>query len=353
MQGLVDYALVRERVPLKSFVHSLGVTLEPDGDGWRGPCPIHAEKRGASFRIDEDEVHWVCFGKCHSGGDVIDLAKLQWGCDTTTALKKLLDGAELPLREGAGRLRESYRPTPHSWQKKWVPPDLDAIDEIVRSGPGLADLWEKSPIRLEGGSHTEKIIDIILPGDPWLCIGKTNEVFWTRRRSEWRGKLEQFPLMVPSPMLTKIGRTTKGTLSEHTKEATARRIYLAIEFDFSIYGSDGITETKFVPLIRGWNDQGIKVADACAALHWHLATIPAALPFVMAVHSGGKSVHGWFRAYPLYDEATWPFMSYAHQIGADHVTWLRSQFVRIPDGRRQDGTPQRTYYLNPGEAVHE
>jgi hypothetical protein len=41
--------------------------------------------------------------------------------------------------------------------------------------------------------------------------------------------------MVPNPMLSKIGRTAKGTFSEHSLEATARRIYLVIECDFSVF----------------------------------------------------------------------------------------------------------------------
>lgn len=348
---MIDFAQIQGRFPLKAFVNSLGVELTADGNGWRAPCPLHNEKRGQSFRIDPDEIHWVCFGKCqnsdHPGGDVIDLACVVWNCDTVTACRKLLDGDAIPVTGGA-----SLNVAPVTRQRKWPPRDLEAIDTIVRSGFGLYDLWESSPLRFEDGeSHTEQIIDVILPGDPWLCIGETNDVFWTRRRSEWRGELSRYPLMVPSPMLSKIGRTGKGKLSEHSLEATADRVYLAIEFDFTIYETNGVTETEFAPLIREWSAQKISVADACAALHWHLAGIPAGLPFVMAVHSGGKSVHAWFRAYPLYDEATWPFMRYAHQLGADHVTWTRSQFVRIPDGRRQDGSSQATFYFNPGKAV--
>jgi hypothetical protein len=155
-------------------------------------------------------------------------------------------------------------------------------------------------------------------------------------------------------MIAPRGRTTKGTISQHSKEATADRVYLVIEFDFSFFKDDGQTETEFAPLVRSWRAANIEVADACAALHWHLATLPAALPLVMLVHSGGKSVHGWFRAYPLLDDVTRLFMRCAHQLGADHVTWTLSQFVRLPDGRRQDGRTQKTYYLNPAEAViHE
>jgi hypothetical protein len=33
------------------------------------------------------------------------------------------------------------------------------------------------------------------------------------------------------------------------------------------------------------------------------------------------------------------------------VTWTRSQFVRLPDGRRQNGVRQVTYYFDPTKAV--
>jgi hypothetical protein len=44
-------------------------------------------------------------------------------------------------------------------------------------------------------------------------------------------------------------------------------------------------------------------------------------------------------------------MDYAVSLGADHATWLRSQFVRLPDGLRQNGRRQVTYYLDPRKAV--
>src|SRR5260370_36998245 len=44
-----------------------------------------------------------------------------------------------------------------------------------------------------------------------------------------------------------------------------------------------------------------------------------------------------------------PFMDYAVSLGADHATWLRSQFVRLTDGLRQNGKRQITYDLDPGK----
>src|SRR5258708_4513115 len=167
-----DFAAIRQRVSLKEFVKSLGVELTADGKGWRAACPLHNEKHGTSFRIDDHEVHWICFGKCqdtdHFGGDVIDLARAVWECDTFTACTDLLNGAPIPTRNGQA-VNESERVR----ERKWPERDLEAIDRVVGSGPGLYDLAENSPLRFDDeANHAEEIIDIILPGDPWLCIGQ-------------------------------------------------------------------------------------------------------------------------------------------------------------------------------------
>ena len=95
--------------------------------------------------------------------------------------------------------------------KEKIEPDFDAIDCIVRSGYGLADVWEQSPVRLEGEkSYTEEIIDVVFPGNPLLCCGKSKSVFATRRRKTWRGRLSDLSLIVPSPMTAVEGLTQAG-----------------------------------------------------------------------------------------------------------------------------------------------
>jgi len=217
---------------------------------------------------------------------------------------------------------------------------------------GLYDLWESSPIRLESPENqSEEIIDVIFPGNPLLCCGKADYEFATRRRVTWRGHLHRLAKIVPNPMLTVSGHTQDmGRLSEHTKEATAARVYLVIEFDFSEFAGDGKTPSQWAPLVREWTAAGITVGDAGAALHLHLAL---RLPLVLVVHSGGKSLHGWYYVYETADNQLRPFMAYAVSLGADPHTWLRSQFVRMPDGRRENGNPQITYYFDPRKAVKE
>ena len=233
----------------------------------------------------------------------------------------------------------------------WPEPDLDAIRAIVGGHWTLYDLWEASPIRL-GSDHSlaEEIMDGLFPGNPLLCCGKTQYTFATRRRETWRGRLAELPFMVPNPMWERVGFTQDGKQSEHTLENTAARVYLVVEFDFSEFARDGKTPTRWAPLVRDWRASDITVADACAALHLHLA---ARLPLVMAVHSGGKSLHGWYPAFSQTDSQLRQFMESAVTLGADPTTWTRSQFVRIPDGRRENSERQTAYYFDLGKAVKE
>jgi len=202
-------------------------------------------------------------------------------------------------------------------------PDLNtkARAEIVADGGGLVDLWEASPVRIESNEpHTEEIVDALFPGNPLLCCGQSDSDFDTRPRTEWRGTLTTKQLLVPSPMSARLGRRIKdGQLSAHTLDNTGPRRFLVVEFD------------------KG-------TIDEHAALLLHLAS---RAPLVLAVHSGNKSLHGWFYCASQPDEKLRRFMGYAVSLGADHATWSRAQFVRMPDGQRDTGKRQTVFFFNP------
>ena len=344
----IDFDAIRERVPLRAFLESLGCMLFEEEDTYRLACPIHNEQHGHSM-ILYPGGRWFCHGKCVSqyprGGDVIDLAGAMWGLSEQRLIAERLLG-EAPKTTILHPPRQAGRPPPAS---KWPARNLEKIDAIVRGELGLYDIWERSPRRFDDDrNHAEEIADIIFPGDPLLCCGLTERAFATRRRSDWRRQLAELALIVPNPMLRPAGFTHDGRLSEHTLDATAARVYLVVECDFARYHNDG-KPTAFLPLVDAWDRDGITTFDACCAVLWHLKE---RLPLVLGVHSGGKGVHGWYLAFDR-DEDTelFPFMQHAHVLGADPVTWCRSQFVRLPDGRRQNGSPQITFYLNPQNAV--
>jgi hypothetical protein len=202
----------------------------------------------------------------------------------------------------------------------WPKVNTEQREAVIASGGGLVDLWEASPVRFEDNEpRTEEIIDALFPGDPLLCVGQSNSHFATRLRSEWRGKFTALQLIVPSPMTARIGRTQEHKASAHTLETTGPRRFLVIEQD---YGT----------------------IDGQAAVLLHLAERG---PLAVAVHSGHKSIHGWFYCAGQPEQKLGRFMQYGVSLGADRATWTRSQFVRMPDGTRDNGKRQAVYFFNP------
>ncbi len=62
---------------------------------------------------------------------------------------------------------------------RWTPAIPNCIVEVVKAGPSLAELISRSPqpIHLGQPSHTEKYIDALFPGDPWL-LDKQAALLW-------------------------------------------------------------------------------------------------------------------------------------------------------------------------------
>lgn len=269
-------------------------------------------------------------------------------CGRHVSRSEILDAVKNSL---ACAWQPSQSAAPTRATAKWPEPNLEQIEAICADGYGLADLWENSKPRIEdSAAHTEEIIDRLFPGNALLCCGRSNSDFDTRTREAWRGELSRLALIVPSPMSAIEGVTKDGKPSRHTLSNTGARSFLVCECDFSIFAPDGKTETKFAPLIRKLDAAGFSVADMGAAVLLRLAQFA---PIVCAVHSGGKSLHGWFLVAGQPDEKVAKFFRYAVSIGADRATWARSQFVRMPDGTRDNGKRQAVYFLNfkPLEAM--
>ena len=243
-------------------------------------------------------------------------------------------GRPVPRHEIVDAVRNSLpcawqargKATPVQTVAKWPGVNREQREAIIQDHGGLADLWEHSNPRLEDNErHTEDIIDRLFRGNPLLCCGKTNADFDTRPREAWRDELSALQFIVPSPMSVVTGLTKDGRTSKHTLANTGPRRFLICEFDTG-------------------------TADEHAALLLHLGTFA---PLVCAVHSGGKSLHGWFFVHGQPEAAVEKFFRYAVSLGADRATWTRSQFVRMPDGTRDHGARQTVFYLNfkPLEAV--
>ncbi len=202
----------------------------------------------------------------------------------------------------------------------WPSVNVGKRNEIIASGIGLTQMRTLSPRPLdEGGIQTEEIIDTLFPGDPWLCCGFSEKKANTRLRSEWCGKLSEMQLIVPSPMLGKFGATKDGKKSQRSLQNTGPRRFLVIEQDAG-------------------------TPDEQSAVLMHLAQ---RAPLVLAVHSGNKSIHGWFYCEGVPEARLRSFMNYAVSLGADRATWTPAQFVRMPAGKRANGNRQSVYFFNP------
>jgi hypothetical protein len=212
--------------------------------------------------------------------------------------------------------------------RPWPKPDSGLQADILRKHGqwgGLAELLEYSdPKPMDDREHeTEIIIDALFPGNPLLCCGKTVACAITDHRECLRGKLADQSYIVPSPMAKKHGRTQGGKKSQRTLKNVGKRRFIVVEFD------------------------GHSISDQCA---FHLELFKRS-PLVCALHSGGKSIHGWYLVDGQSESEVREFFEYAVRLGADPATWNRVQFVRMPGGVRrgdQDKPDKRQmiYYLN-------
>jgi hypothetical protein len=257
------------------------------------PCPVPGEG-----------VHtWIYYAACR-------LVDAGWSNEQAEPEIEALMTREPYPREIVDALQSARGERSRSGPR-WSPVNRAAISEIASSGPTLVELVSRSPepIQFVEQSRTEMLIDLLFPGDPWLCIGRASNQFYTDKREAWRGHLHGRSLIVPSPMSAQKGRTKRDKPSYHSEANTGARRFLVVEFD------------------RG-------TLDEQAALLWHLARFA---PLALIVFSGSKSAHGWVFCDGQPEDKLQRFFDYAVSLGADPKTWSRCQFVRMPDGERTDG----------------
>jgi hypothetical protein len=213
-----------------------------------------------------------------------------------------------------------------------------AHDIVVNSNWTLAKMREASP----PVPSSEDIIDSLFPGNPLLCFGRRKNIFATQPRESWRGKESTFEFIVPNRMKAVVGKTQEGKDSARCLDNTGEREFLVVEFDIAEAGD-------WEPYVKEWRAKGISTFDAQTSLLVHLATkdVPR-LSLLMAVHSGKKSIHGWYSCKALEERQTRAFMERAVRLGADKATWTLCQFVRMPDGMRDNGNRQRVHYFAAG-----
>jgi hypothetical protein len=282
----------------------------------RAGAGVHAYLFGAALRMhgyfSESEVARILAGKVADCGRAVPEAEIR---DAINAADRAAGSPSKPPAPAG-------LPAPRAPRKPAWPPVNKGLRAHVTAGKGgLAELWEESPIRMdESRPRCEDFIDALFPGDGLLCCGASQGEFATRPRPAWRGHLAGLQFIVPAPMTALTGaRKSDGKQSAHTLANTGPRKFIVIE-----------------------QDQGSEDEQAAVLLH-----LAEEAPLALVVHSGGKSLHGWFPVHGLTEPQQRDFMQYAVQLGADEATYRGSQFVRMPDGQRDNGRRQQPYFWNP------
>jgi hypothetical protein len=88
-------------------------------------------------------------------------------------------------------------------------------------------------------------------------------------------------------------------------------------------------------------------ADEQAALHWYLDSMAAGAGWPrlkLAVHSGNKSLHGWYGPVTSEDDARDLFAFARLYCGCDLHTWPKCQLVRLPAGTNAKGAHQKVHF---------
>ena len=161
-------------------------------------------------------------------------------------------------------------------------------------------------------------VTVPILNNPLVCCGADQSNFRTAPLPFFKDKGEDLQFIVPSPMSSIWGVSQGGKRSHHTLDNTGPRKYLVVEFD------------------KGEH------ADHAAFLH----NLHRIIPITMVVHSGNKSLHGWFHVEGMPETKQVGFFNEATKVGADTATWNKSLFVRMPDGKRDNGKRQNILYFN-------
>ena len=284
-------------------------------------CPasgagIHRWLPGAALRV-------LRYASTDETVELLNLAA-RGGCATAAQLREIQDAVWWAQK------RLCQEETTYDAESYYVEPNVGDIREIGASGGGLEGLKARTPVAPD--LSTEQFVDALFPADSLLCVAGEQYDAITAVRPLLRGYLEDLQFIVPSPMSAVTGWTQNGAVSERCLANTGKRRFLVTEFDL-----------------------GPDTLDIQANLIWHLKELE--MPLSLVLWSGSKSLHAWWFVEGQSEDpddgtSLFHFFRYATHLGADRVTWLRCQFVRLPEGwNKRTQRRQTVHYFDPGRVI--
>ena len=193
---------------------------------------------------------------------------------------------------------------------------------------------------------TNEIVRTLFEPDSLICVGSRPETAFSAPLANL-SELEEWQLIVPSPMSALYWIDKKGKKHARCLANTGARRYLVTDFDIKPLNKDG-SPSIYAGLIERWAAHGVTIQDAAAALISFLTELPG--PLVMVVYSGNVSLQAWWFAEgedESLDGTFRGFFTSAVILGADRQGWTKCQLFRMPGGLRRDtGRPQTVHYFD-------
>ena len=231
----------------------------------------------------------------------------------------------LKPREAADAVEKAYSAKLDPSVRFERPPELPSWNsaETARLHRDMSttvdSLIDSSPEQDLESFHPRGILERLFPDpDGLVCIGESAFTFLTAPLRDHRHLMgKQF--ITPAFMLATYGETQDGKLSMHAKSNTGPRRFIVCDFDEP-------------------------APEQHPAIIMHLAKFR---PLVMALSSGNKSLHAWFPTTTSIEDDRL-FWRLCIGLGADPALFRNhSQFVRLPNGTRDNGNRQAVVYFNP------
>lgn len=191
---------------------------------------------------------------------------------------------------------------------------------IHREHPATIEHWRSRTFTPEPWRLWPSMVLSLLFADSQalVCAGRSISWFETATLAEL-GNLAGWQLVVPGLMTARYGTTQTGRRSMHTLDNTGPRRFIVCDFD----EPPPEQHPSIIAFLARFREPSIVMS------------------------SGGKGIHAWF---PVTGSAADDriFWRLAIGLGADAALERnRSQFVRMPNGTRDNGNHQVVHYLNP------
>ncbi len=207
------------------------------------------------------------------------------------------------------------------------PPTEDPLDTFIRGqSTDFRDLMRFSPVRLDGADEAGILLETLYDPNDHLFIGDvyTKEV---RTADEWLGEdLSTFPHIIPNPMTGSVGQTSEGKDSMRCEATVADLRYAVCEMD----------EVSLPRQVGFW-----------------MRCIEMKLPVAAIIHSGGKSLHGWFYVNCGQDSEKWErnvkgwlFKEFGARFGFDPACSNKARLSRLVGHNRGEKGLQKLLYLD-------